>query len=492
MTASQKNCNILLIHTDQHRWDCLGVAGNQDIKTPSIDNLAGDGVLYPNAFCSFPVCTPSRYSLLSGLPVSQHLGSNNRSTLAPAIPTFVKELRKNGYNTAAVGKMHFHPTYLDAGFDTMVLAEQDGPGRFDDDYHRWLKDNGLADRIDYLDQESKNPLPEYYQRNLGSFPSDLPEEFHSTTWIAERALEQLDSWGESRNMMMIGFIKPHHPMDPPKPWDEMYDPAKLPLLPGWTESTLSCDEYNNGFYDYKYVNENSCRRALAMYYAAISQIDHHVGRIVDRLKEKSLYDNTLIIFTSDHGDYMGFHRMILKQNNLYDPLVRVPLIIKYPGNANAGTVSDIFTSNTDLAPTVLNIAQTDEIPGTMEGQNLENNHKGREEVVIEMGRTVAIRTRTHKLQISHAPERCLLFDLEKDPWEMENLYHDPDAKVVRDSLEKKLLEWLVFETAPKAYFDPVAPLSPSPNKVTGSMPEHQSMREYLRKAMDKPLELDTV
>ena len=139
--------NILIIMADQHRADCLGAYGNPDIQTPHIDSLATDGARYPNSFCPFPVCTPSRYSFLSGLYVGQHLGGSNHCTLPAGLPTFPRVLRENGYRTKAVGKMHFTPTYLDVGFEEMWLAEQNGPGRYDDDYHRWLMAEGLSDAV---------------------------------------------------------------------------------------------------------------------------------------------------------------------------------------------------------------------------------------------------------------------------------------------------------------------------------------------------------
>jgi len=138
-----KRPNILIIHVDEHRIECLGAYGNADIKTPNIDLLAADGVRYDNSFCPFPVCTPSRYSLLCGRYVHEHSGWTNRDTLAPGIATYPKILKAAGYRTNAVGKMHFTPTYLDVGFDEMVLAEQDGPGRWDDDYRRYLMRRGL-------------------------------------------------------------------------------------------------------------------------------------------------------------------------------------------------------------------------------------------------------------------------------------------------------------------------------------------------------------
>jgi arylsulfatase A-like enzyme len=178
--------NVLILHVDQLRFDCLGVYGNPDVKTPNIDRLAADGVRYTNSFCAFPVCTPSRYSLLSGRYVHEHAGWDNRSTLAPQIATFPRLFRAAGYHTKAVGKMHFTPTYLDVGFEALLLAEQDGPGRWDDDYHRYLMQRGLVDRNDLEDQRAeyrRHAPPEYWDK-LGALVSNLPEAHHSTTWIS--------------------------------------------------------------------------------------------------------------------------------------------------------------------------------------------------------------------------------------------------------------------------------------------------------------------
>ena len=150
-----KKPNILLIHADQLRADCLSPYGNRDVKTPAIARLAEEGTVYDQHYCVYPVCTPSRYSLLSGQYVHQHLGWGNHCTFPSGLSTFPKILRENGWRTAAVGKMHFTPTYLDMGFDRMTLSEQDGPGRFDDDYHRELMENGLIDDIDLIDQRSE-------------------------------------------------------------------------------------------------------------------------------------------------------------------------------------------------------------------------------------------------------------------------------------------------------------------------------------------------
>jgi arylsulfatase A-like enzyme len=232
--------NILIIHADQHRWDCINVYGNKDIKTPNLNALATDGIIFTNCFSTFPLCTPARYSFLTGLYAHQHLGWTNRSTIPHGLDTFPKILKSLGYITKCIGKMHFTPTYLDVGFDEMILSEQDGPGRYDDDYHKFLKDNDMADYIDMQDQifEYRTKAPKKYYETFGIDPTNLDEEYYSTTWIANRACEVIENWSENGNLLMIGFIKPHHPHDVPKKWSKLYDPQELSLLPGWTNQCL--------------------------------------------------------------------------------------------------------------------------------------------------------------------------------------------------------------------------------------------------------------
>ena len=279
---ARKRPHVLVIHVDQHRLECLGAYGNREIKTPNIDSLAAGGVRYENSFCPYPVCTPSRYSLLSGLPVHEHRGSTNYCTLHPDIATFPRLLRANGYKTKAVGKMHFTPTYLDVGFDDLELSEQDGPGRWDDDYHRYLMQHGLVDLNDIEDQrrEYREKARAEYRPSFGALVSNLPDEHHSTTWIGNRAVETLETWDETKpQLLMAGFIKPHHPFDPPAPWHEMYRPEELSLFPGWTDECLPRDyTYSKGYFDSATLTESALRRVTAYYYATISQIDHHVGR----------------------------------------------------------------------------------------------------------------------------------------------------------------------------------------------------------------------
>ncbi|MFW6059569.1 MAG: sulfatase [Phycisphaeraceae bacterium] len=473
--------NILIIHTDEHRWDCLGAAGNPEIHTPHIDALARDGVWFANSFCPYPVCTPSRYSLLTGLYAHQHLGRANHSTIAPGLPTFPRLLREAGYRTAAVGKMHMTPTYLDVGYERLTLAEQAGPGRLDDDYHRQLQDAGLLDAIDLVDQrqEFRAQAPPAYWETYGAMRNTLPEGWDSTSWIGARALEELRGWGAAPNLLFVGFIKPHHPFDPPASWAQRYDPEKLSLPKGWTDQTPAHDlAYHRGYFPNDELTEPAMRRVLAYYYATISQIDHEVGRMVEHLKDRGLYDSTLIVFTSDHGDYMGDHHQILKSGHAYESLLRVPLIIKYPGSAAAGRTDERLVSTVDMAPTLLAQAGV-ETPPLMSGLNLADAEAARDMVFCEQkpGAFVA-RSARYKLILLRDESESLFFDLARDPQEFENVYHQPAYAAEIERHRAALFRWHTFETQSPACVDEQAHTVGGPATMEQRDRQRQTMLHY--------------
>ncbi|HWV99084.1 MAG TPA: sulfatase-like hydrolase/transferase [Candidatus Acidoferrum sp.] len=478
--------HILVILADELRADCLGASGNREVQTPHLDALAAEGFRFNNFFCALPVCTPSRYSILTGLPVHEHRGWGNHCTLTPGTATFPALLRQAGYRTKAVGKMHFTPTYADFGLSELELAEQNGPGRWDDDYHRFLRRIGLFDANDLEDQEGgfrRNARPEYWT-NFGALPSNLDERDDSTTWIGDRAAQTLEQWDPAAPaLLMVGFIKPHHPFDPPASWARKYDPQKVSLLPGWAPGVSATDlALGKGYFDNTTLTEAGVRRCTAYYYATISELDFQVGRMISVLKKKGLFDSTLIVFTADHGEYLGFHHLLLKGNLMYDPLARVPLIIHPPTGHGPGAVRDELFSNTDLAPTILQAAGVPRA-AAMQGQDLLKSPAGHDIVFCESGDGyIMARTRAHKLLWRRASEERLFFDLAADPLELTNRIHDAKSKAEITRLTRAVEAWRPGPVTP-AYVDENAAQIAQPNVPSSG--QRQDQRDWFREQMQQ-------
>ncbi len=486
--SSADRRDVLVIYCDQLRHDCLGATGNPDIKTPHIDSLARDGVVFRNSFCTWPVCTPSRYSILSGLYVHQHGGWTNHSTLHPTIPTYPRNLRDRGYQTMAVGKMHFTPPYLDVGLSRLQLSEQNGRGRFVDDYHRYLRSLGRVDAIDLIDQERnwRKTASDEYWATFGAQVSDLPEPLHSTTWVGDRAVEAISAWSDKPQLLVAGFIKPHHPFDPPDPWHKMYDPEKLTILPGWADEPLEHDVERRGYFDNRKLTRPALQRVMAYYYATISHIDAQVGRMVGVLKEAGRYENSLIVFTGDHGEYLGFHHLLLKGNRMYDPVIKVPLLMKFPRGRRAGTRSDALVSSVDVTTTV--IKSTGGKPArTMMGRDLlpvaTGRDPGRPLVFAQAGREFMVRSKTRKLLYHRDDGKSLFFDLEADPLEMKNLYNDPARRGETRTLREALVRWHLFDTPRTRHLDPDEVEIEQPNVPTDRKATESELIRFIEGTM---------
>ena len=291
---------------------------------------------------------------------------------------------------------------------------------------------------------------------------------------------------------MLGFVDPHGPFDPPAPWSSMYDPDEISLLPGWVEKCSEFDiQYSSSmlWHEYNDITEKQLRRATAFYYGMISQIDSQVGRVIATLEQRGLYVNTMIIYTSDHGEYMGYHRFISKCNHLYEPLVKVPLIIKYPQQAKHGTSTDALISLVDLAPTILQCSET-EVPASMKGLDLFDESTQRECVFAESylpRHHYMARTKTRKLLEYEETEKSMYFNLEEDPLEMNNLFVDPDYQSEISEFRNKLARWKLYDTRIYSNQNYDAPLIKTDNALTHNDAEAKSVEEYYRKRMAEPI-----
>ena len=207
-----------------------------------------------------------------------------------------------------------------------------------------------------------------------------------------------------------------------------------------------------------------------MYYAMISQIDFYVGRMVEELKRRDLYNDTLIVYTSDHGEYLGFHHMITKGNRMYDPIVRVPFVMKPPSWANRSPLrnNDSLFSLIDLFPTIVDVAGI-ECPDQLPGFSVFNHQAGRDAVFAEVyeGKEYMIRTREHKLLVHRDPAQSLLFDMAHDPLEMENKFNDTRFETIRMDLSDRLIRWSLFDAVPHPYINDDAPVVSVPKQSGG-------------------------
>ncbi len=446
--------NILFITTDQHRFDCLGINGNTQIKTPNIDALAKSGVNFSNAFVQNTVCVPSRACMQTGRYTHQH-GVTYMETVVddtPGLPdwelTFMERLQESGYYTGAAGKMHMYP---EKGFDwhnltggkgqRWLYAEGDplGPGPLGPKYAAWLenKRKGAYEEL-YQERRAQNSY-----KKLGVMDIPLSNEEYIETWIADESINFInDRAGQDQPFFLwTGFCGPHGPFDPPEPYKSMYSPDEVPLpqelpeWPSWRES----------------IDEKLMRKCIAYYWGMVTCIDDHIGRIVDSLKRKGIFDDTLIIFTSDHGEMLG-ERGKWGKCVFYDTTLRVPTWVKPPANTKfvSRTASEI-TEAMNVAPTILDYANVP-IPENMTAQSwrplIEGENKGMDAILSEYVTndkkewSKCIRTATHKYIKFFNSGKEEFYDLENDSFEQFNLAETGSQKEKMLELKDAMLQRL--------------------------------------------------
>lgn len=448
--------NILLITTDQHAFNALGCSGNSIIKTPNIDRLASEGTAFTRHTCSSPVCTPARVSILNGRYARSHgaffVGYNfdrNENTL----PHW---LAQAGYRCAMAGKTHFEaeqngnaeklpegsPYY---GFHESYLTEdiQNGP------YIDYVK----ANYPDWYDEVRRNNHEDYTDTwgtengcIKAAYKSKLIDEVHPSRWITDRSIDfvrRQAAKGE-KFFLWTSFVDPHHPWNPIEPFASMYNPDDLPdpVLETGAHGGHNC-LYNDG----QNVSVAELKRVQALYYGMITHLDMHVGRLLDTLEQAGVLEDTVIIFTADHGDHDCQHRMIRKFGGLYDNIVRTPMLVRAPGLARAGATTSQLSQHEDIAPTVMDIAGLP-IPETVQGVSLlpalrDGSPTGRSHSVYEEGPMIGIEGQRYKCVSYENGKRFVLTDLQTDPMEMTDLARQPAHKPVLDELRLELCNWLL-------------------------------------------------
>jgi arylsulfatase A-like enzyme len=454
--------NILIIYTDQQRWDALGVNGNLDIQTPNLDRLAGQGANFDHFFVQNPVCMPSRVSFLTGQYPST-LGITHMGVpVPPETLTLPRMLRPYGYRSANIGKLHFLPhanrdhrvPYPDYGFDHLEIADE--PGVYEDAYRAWVR-RVASDQLDYL-SVGLPPTTSVWYKTMGvqdtvkhpttrgrfdfkgaiPFPGD--ESVTHSAFVAEQTIEFLGQQRPEQPFLCIaGFYSPHSPWVVPQRYLDMYDPTtfSLPTYPPEVEAQRSDDHFP----------EAQLRSARHGYYAMVTEVDHHVGRILDQLDQQGLADNTIVLFTSDHGEWLGEHLRYGKGYPGADVVSRVPLIVRWPTGlvAPGRTVSDIVEA-VDVMPTLLELVGIQILPH-LQGHSfspalISEAFQGRGSALMEHAGWKTLRTEGYRYLI-HTDGRECLWELKRDPGEYHDISADPAYATILAEHRRLLLQRLL-------------------------------------------------
>ncbi|MBN9476522.1 MAG: sulfatase [Bordetella sp. SCN 67-23] len=518
--------NFLVFIVDQLCASHLGCYGNDRIDTSNIDALARAGWRAEDCNVATPICMPNRASLLTGRMPSVHGVRHNGIPLSLGARTFVDALREAGYMTSLTGKSHLQnmtakpplpvpgaPRWpLDAelgfpgdyrqecvatwhgnegaavttpfyGFDRVELAIEHGD-QAEGDYRRWLRANHpeLADRVG---PGHAIPAPEYVLTSVGqAWRSRLPEACHPTAWIADRTIERLREAKEAGRPFFAycSFPDPHHPYTPPGRYWDMYKPEEVELPASFhsqdppphlrwlreqrdrgqaVKHTMACFA----------ATEREAREAIALGQGSLSFIDAQIGRVLAQLRALGLEDDTVVVFTSDHGEFAGDHQLLFKGSLHYRSLIRTPLVWRDPAG-QAGGVHRGLLSTIDIAPTILERAGVPAYNGIQGrsflagAQGRETDGAGRDAVVIEedgqriyFGFDAPVRMRTlltpgHRLSVYRGVEWGELYDRAADPHEARNLWHDPAASALKaglmERLAREMLDLMETNPAPTA------------------------------------------
>lgn len=439
--------NILILYTDQQRWDALGANGNQHIYTPNLDRLAQEGRNFDQCFVQNPVCMPSRASFLTGQYPSQ-LGITHMGVPVPNdILTLPRMLKPYGYTCANFGKLHFLPhanrdhrnPHPDYGFDQLEISDE--PGVYEDAYRAWVR-RGAPDQLDYLSvglppaakvwyetmgltDLVKHPTYEFRDDTVGPFPFPGNEAYTHTAFVADRTIDFLARQSSNQPFLCIaGFYSPHSPWIVPKRYLDLYDPVQLPL-PAFAPEIVVQRPAN--------LTEERLRSAKQGYYAMISEVDDYVGRILEELDQRGLSDNTIVVFTSDHGEWLGDHWRFGKGYPGHDAVSRVPLIVRWNESTSEDSktheVSHHFIEAVDVLPTLLDYTGI-QVPPHLSGRSFYGLLEGtsytpRQSALTEFAGWKTLRTERFRYLI-HSDGREMLWDLEHDPGGYRNVATDQD------------------------------------------------------------------
>lgn len=465
--------NILWYCADQQRSDTIHAFGNASIHTPNLDILAKNGTGFTQAYCQSPICTPSRASFLTGRYPATHQVHRNGNAYFPASEVLVTRLLADaGYDCGLVGKLHLAGSEgeieprTDDGYRSFMWSHHPRPNIKGNRYADWLRE-----------EKGMNPI-ELFKPLASAYGVGLPAELHQTTWCSEMAIRFITEDRDQPWLLSVNPFAPHPPFYPPQDYLDRYNPQDMPY-PLFQESDiehqkafLRIDQQTlyatNPLLDPEVNDLNTidpdidrmgsappasydARLMKACYYAEITLLDEQLGRIIDTLRQTNQLENTIIIFTSDHGELLGDHGLLYKGCRFFEALTHVPLLISGPGFSK-NTCSEALVESIDLAPTLLEAAGM-EIPYYMQGKSLgplltgtaeAEDHKSH--VMCEYHDALAVGTigttdheydashgtmyfdGRYKIAVYHGHKIGEIYDLQSDPSEFNNVWDNPEYK----------------------------------------------------------------
>lgn len=513
--SGNRRPNVLFIIADQLRADHLGFGGNGTVKTPHLDALAARSIVFGNATVANPTCMPNRASLMTGRWPSAHGTRCNGITLDPLTQTVPGSLAAGGYRTVGVGKLHHQnmgwefephqaeeiratdPMLLDAaagdarrhafpaGWDLwenreahherfialpsdyygyqhvdLVIGHGDRPGGH---YVHWARERGVDPETLGGPANSSNRYGGWDQ----VYQTAIPAEVHPTSYVSEKAIEHLkDAAGQDQPFFMfVSFPDPHHPFSPPAGYSGLYDPAAMPLPLGFDQDHEASPAHVRDMIEHRgepnpdptmtwAATEEQYRNAAAAQYGLITMMDEHIGRILDELDRQGLAEDTIVVFTSDHGDLFGDHGLMLKHFVHYRAVTNVPLVLHIPGRPPGRT--EALVSSADVAPTLLELTGSRGYRG-IQGRSLVPLLEGateqhRDALLVEEeqpfglpGLPGPVRMRTvitpeGRLTRYFGTDLAELYDHRTDPGELTNRAGDPAFAELEDRLLRTMLE----------------------------------------------------
>ena len=472
LAAAVERPNVLFLFSDQHNADVLGCAGHPIVKTPNLDRLAATGVRFTRAYCQDAICTPSRTSLMTGLyPRTTGCLDNGDSPLSQEkLYPLQQVLQSAGYLTGCFGKRHLPKPSLALGWNrsATVLALKNDPS--DENYDDWIRTRGPGQA-----EAFKKDNPGSLEADMGCQISEVKPENRIEAYTALKAKEFLRDCQKQGKPFFCwaAFHGPHQPYTPPAKWAALYPVDKMPLPPSWDEPINNLPpglqnwrRNSKAPWDLAKAAEDTdlYRKYIAYYFAQVTEVDHFIGDVLAELDALGLRDNTIVIYASDHGDFVARHGMIEKcavSHNVYEETLRVPLIVSWPKRLQQGAACDSLAELVDLYPTLvelLGLKRPADAPA-LAGRSLvstlvQGKPTGRAYAVSENWSQSTVITERYKLGtwIDPTPRHAdrdfrkktpdQLFDREKDPQELVNLAGKPEYAAVEAQLRAYLAEWV--------------------------------------------------